>query len=437
MSASPLLAVPTDVLAASSAASSRPASTLPSRPPTHSNGGTPRGGATAPAGAKPQPHRHPITMDVAERLNEEEKNKYIRGKELGEGTYAVVYEGRLRADPTQLVAIKKIKVQKEYSDGIAPDAVREIKFLQELHHANIIRMHSVYSTRDQNLCLVLEHLPRGDLEMLIRDTAAVRYGAADIKAWMGMLCRAVAFCHDRAVLHRDIKPNNLLVAADGALKLADFGLARSCADPYRPMTANVITRWYRPPELLFGARHYTGTVDVWSVGLVFAELVIRNPYLPGNTEVEQIGLICRALGTPNEDNWPGVTRLDSYTVPTDRVYPVATRDTFLGPFGTVGSEGVDLLMKTLVLDPRRRITARAMLAHPWWHADPRPTPVQDLPRRNVAAAEKEKEREREAARMAADLKRRPGAVGGGSGPNTGDEQDRGAKVARRLDFGRK
>ena len=364
-------------------------------------------------------------MDVAERLNEDEKNKYIRGKELGEGTYAVVYEGHLRSDPSQLVAIKKIKVQKEYSDGIAPDAVREIKFLQELSHANIVRLHSVYSTRDQNLCLVLEHLPRGDLEMLIRDTAAVRYGAADIKAWMGMLCRAIAFCHDRAVLHRDIKPNNLLVAADGALKLADFGLARACADPYRPMTANVVTRWYRPPELLFGARHYAGSVDVWSVGLVFAELIIRNPYLPGNSEIEQIGLICRALGTPTEDNWPGVTRLDAYTVPTDQTYPVPKRDTFLGPFGTVGTDGVDLLMKTLVLDPRRRITARAMLSHGWWHAEPRPTPIQDLPQRRDVDKDKKKEEEK----MAADLKRRPGVVG--------DEADRGAKVARRLDFGRK
>lgn len=348
-------------------------------------------------------------------------NSPYPGKELGEGTYAVVFEGRLRTDPTQLVAIKKIKVQKEYSDGIAPDAVREIRCLQELRHANIIRLHGVYSTRDQNLHLVLEHLPRGDLEMLIRDTAAVRYGAADIKAWMGMLCRAVAFCHDRAVLHRDIKPNNLLVAADGALKLADFGLARAAADPYRPMTANVITRWYRPPELLFGARHYAGAVDVWSVGLVFAELVIRNPYLPGNTEVEQIALVCRALGTPTEDNWPGVTRLDAYAVPADRLYPVPTRDVFLGPFGTVGPDGVDLLMHSLVLDPRRRISARGMLQHPWWHVDPRPTPVQDLPRRHVPA-DKEKER------MAADLRRRPGVVG---------DEDRGAKVARRLDFGRK
>ncbi|OAA64519.1 serine/threonine-protein kinase [Niveomyces insectorum RCEF 264] len=467
MSASPLLAIPTDALAPSPGSSSRPSSIQPPRSLTSPNsngtsriksssggGGGVDGGAEraasaartqpptdkAHAGAQQRPHshhhhhhhhhhRHPPDLDVAERLNEEEKNKYIRGKELGEGTYAVVYEGRLRADPSQLVAIKKIKVQKEYSDGIAPDAVREIKFLQELRHPNIVRLHGVYSTRDQNLNLVLEHLPRGDLEMLIRDTAAVRYGAADIKAWMGMLCRAVAFCHDRAVLHRDIKPNNLLVAADGALRLADFGLARACADPYRPMTANVVTRWYRPPELLFGARHYAGAVDVWSVGLVFAELVIRNPYLPGNTEVEQIALICRALGTPTEDNWPGVTRLDAYTVPSDRTYPVPGRDAFLGPFGTVGPDGVDLLMKTLVLDPRRRITARAMLAHAWWHAEPRPTPVQDLPRRNVANAEKaKKDKEREQAKMAADLKRRPGVVG---------DEDRGAKVARRLDFGRK
>src|SRR3569833_3896852 len=130
-----------------------------------------------------------------------------------------------------------------------------------------------------------------------------------------MLTRAAAFCHASFVLHRDSKPNNLLIAADGTVKLADCGLARPFADPSAVMTANVITRWYRPPALLAGARHYSGAVDVWSVGLVFAELIIRMPYLPGNSEVEQVALICRALGTPPEDNWPGVKALPHYTVP--------------------------------------------------------------------------------------------------------------------------
>lgn len=335
------------------------------------------------------------------------------GKKLGEGTYANVYLGFLRSDPSQQVAIKKIKIQKEYTEGMAPDAVREIKHLQELSHPNIITLHSVFSSKDQNLNLVLEFLPLGDLEMLIRDTDNIRYGTADIKAWMGMLTRAVWFCHENFVLHRDIKPNNLLIAADGEVKLADFGLARSFSDPYRPMTANVITRWYRPPELLFGALHYSGAVDVWSVGLVLAELVLRLPYIAGNTEIHQIQLICQAVGTPTEENWPGVTKLPDYTVDKE-VTPVRGRDHYMAMFGTLGYEGVDLLMKTLSLDPKKRITARDMLRHDWWHKDPRPTRKQDLPKKSGGQE-----------KVGADLKRRPGMV----------EEDRGTKVARKLDFG--
>ncbi|KAK3398945.1 kinase-like domain-containing protein [Sordaria brevicollis] len=404
MANSPLVARPTDAL-------------QPSKPLPSSSGGTPSGGLPRSARGQRIAAEARPTMDLMEQMNEDEKNKYIKGKKLGEGTYANVYLGHSCLDASVKVAIKKIKVQKEYQDGIAPDAIREMKYLQKLRgHANIIILHSVFSSKDQNLNLVLEYLPLGDLEMLIRDVDHVRYGAADIKAWMGMLTRAVWWCHDNYVLHRDIKPNNLLIAADGEVKLADFGLARSFADPGVRMTANVITRWYRPPELLFGARHYSGAVDIWSVGLVFAELIIRAPYLPGNSEVEQIALICREIGTPTEENWPGVTQLKEYTVPSD-VTPVAGKDKYMGRFGAVGSDGVDLLAKTLILDPRRRITAREMLEHRWWKADPKPTPKYDLPKKTAGAEEK----------AAADLKRRNGMAE--------DDDVRGSKVARKLDFG--
>ncbi|EGX92527.1 serine/threonine-protein kinase [Cordyceps militaris CM01] len=375
-----------------------------------SSNGTPK---PAPPTSVPQ---LPPTLDVAEQMNEEEKRKYVKGKKLGEGTYAIVFLGHLKSNPAKQVAIKKIKVQKEYTEGMAPDAVRELKHLQELSHPNIISLLAVFSSKDQNLNLVLEFLPLGDLEMLIRDTEHVRYGAADIKAWMGMLTRAVWFCHASFVLHRDIKPNNLLIAADGAVKLADFGLARSFADPHHNMTSNVITRWYRPPELLFGAKHYSGAVDVWSVGAVFAELILRAPYMPGNNELDQVRLICEQIGTPTEDNWPGVTRLPEYTVPAQ--HPVHAKDWYLARFGTVGADGVDLLVKTLLLDPKKRITAREMLDHPWWHSDPKPTRTVDLPRKGGDGAE---------AQVGADLKRRPGVV----------DEDRGGKVARKLDFGQK
>ncbi len=338
----------------------------------------------------------------------------IIDKKLGEGTYAIVYLGHLRADPSQQVAIKKIKVNADYRDGLTMDAIREVKHLQELSHPNIIGLHCVFSSKNQNLNLVLEYLPLGDLEQLIRDGDGVRYGAADVKAWMGMLGRAVWFCHARFVLHRDIKPNNLLIAADGEVKLADFGLARSFADPYPNMTHQVITRWYRPPELLYGARHYSGAVDVWSMGVVFAELILRTPFLPGHSDVHQLDLICQAVGTPTEQQWPGVSRLPDYVpVAPDRVRPVPGRDYFQGLFGSAGALGVDLLMSTLALDPRRRPTARRFLEHGWWSAEPPPTRKDDLPRKGGGLD-----------RVGEDLKRRGGEV----------DEPRGSKVARKLDF---
>jgi cyclin-dependent kinase 7 len=414
MAVSPLVAPSTDALQAARATSS-PFKRHPSAVPSSTTGnGTPRLPLPLPKTTIPT-NPSPMTLDPIEQLNEDEKRKYVKGKKLGEGTYANVYLGHARADPASLVAIKKIKVQAAYEDGMAPDAVRELKYLRELHHPNIISLLSVFSSKDQNLNLVLEYLPLGDLEMLIRDVDRVRYGAGDIKAWMGMLTRAVWFCHDNFVLHRDIKPNNCLIAADGEVKLADFGLARGFADPGRRMTANVITRWYRPPELLFGARHYSGAVDVWSVGMVFAELIIRAPFLAGNTEVEQIALICKQIGTPTEDNWPGVTQLREYTVPSEVVAPWG-KEAYMGRFGAVGSDGVDLLVKTVALDPKKRITAREMLEHRWWRTDPKPTRKEDLPRKSDGGEEK----------MGADLKRPNGIL---------EEENRGAKVARKLDFG--
>jgi cyclin-dependent kinase 7 len=298
------------------------------------------------------------------------------------------------------------------------DAVREVRFLQELAHPNIISLIAVFSTKDQNLNLVLEYLPLGDLEMLIKDQNNVHYTLADIKAWMGMLCRGVWFCHANYVLHRDIKPNNLLIAANGVMKLADFGLARSFADPYERMTHQVITRWYRPPELFYKARHYSGGVDVWSVGCVFAELVHRLPYLPGATDVQQLELICQNVGSPNEDNWPGVSSLEAYVaMSSDQATPVKSKQQWLMEFPIIGDKGVDLLMSMLTLDPNKRATAEDLLRHEWWTIEPKPTRSEDLPRKGGGEA-----------RMGEDLKRRGGDLGG-------DDGGRLDKVARKLEFG--
>lgn len=353
--------------------------------------------------------------ELTEQLNNSVAQNYERGKKLGEGTYAVVYQGH-RRDTATTVAIKKIKVNADYKDGLAMDAIREVKYLQELSHPNVIALHDVFS-KHENLHLVLEFLPGGDLEMLIRDQN-IQYGAADIKAWMGMLARGVWFCHENFVLHRDIKPNNLLIAADGEVKLADFGLARSFADPYLNMTHQVITRWYRPPELLYGARQYSGAVDVWSMGMVFAELLLRVPFVAGNSDLDQIAKISEAFGTPTKDNWPGVEQLPLY-IETDKsqIIPTSGRDFFLRQFPTAGPVGADLLMSMCTLDPRKRITAVQTLRHDWWTIDPQPTKNGDLPRKRQSAEKK----------MGEDLSRRGGEINDGPFKN----------AARQLDFGGK
>lgn len=298
------------------------------------------------------------------------------------------------------------------------DAIREVKYLQELSHPNVIALHNVFTSKDQNLNLVLEFLPSGDLEGLIRDTT-IQFGSADIKAWMAMLSRAIWFCHENFVLHRDIKPNNLLIAADGEIKLADFGLARSFADPGFNMTHQVITRWYRPPELLYGARQYSGAVDIWSVGMVFAELILRVPFAAGSTDLDQIHKITEAFGHPTEETWPGVSKLSNYLPPEPgRAIPLRGRDFFLSQFPTVGSSGQDLLASMLALDPRKRLTARQILGHAWWNVEPRPTKKENLPRKGAGGAEK----------VGGDMGRRGGEV-------TGEDEVRFKNAARKLNFG--
>lgn len=368
---------------------------------------------TASSPAKPPTAEHDAKVDLSEQLNADIARKYEKGKKLGEGTYAIVYKGFLRSDPSKQVAIKKIKINEEYKkDGIAMDAIREIKFLQELSHPNVIALHDVFSSKNQNLNLVLEFLPLGDLEGIIKDPE-VRFGLADIKAWMGMIGRAVWWCHENFVLHRDIKPNNLLIAADGEIKLADFGLARTFAEPYDKMTSVVITRWYRPPELFYGARHYSGVVDVWSVGCVLAELALRIPFMVGETDIGQVQKISEAIGTPTEENWPGVSKLKGYIKP-DKVIPLQGKQHWDRLFPTLGPVGREILRAMLALDPRKRLTAKQVLQHEWWSTEPRPTKTENLPRKGGGEDA-----------MGNDLKR------------SGTEMDTGRadKVARKIDFG--
>lgn len=244
-------------------------------------------------------------------------------------------------------------------------------------------MVDVFADR-KNLNLVLEFYD-ADMEMMVKDRT-IAFSPAHIKSWMLMLLCGIEHCHQRQIIHRDLKPNNLLIASEGTIKIADFGLARNFGYPVEPMTSQVVTRWYRAPELLFGARHYTGAVDMWAAGCIFAELMLRTPFLPADTDMGQLKVIFQALGTPSEEEWPGMDSLPDY-VP----FPRTPKPPFASIFNAAADDALDLLGKMLAFNPASRISARAALSHPYFTNAPRPTAPAALPVTDALRFKKAKE----------------------------------------------
>jgi len=183
-----------------------------------------------------------------------------------------------------------------------------------------------------------------------------------IKSYLHQLLQGIAFCHLHRVLHRDLKPQNLLIDSKGVLKIADFGLARAFGVPIRTYTHEVVTLWYRAPEILLGGRQYAVGVDMWSIGCIFAEMVNGHALFPGDSEIDELFKIFRLLGTPTEETWPGVSAYKDYktTFPSWRGEGVAK----VCP--TLCKDGLDLLEKLLIYEPGKRISAQKALNHPYF-----------------------------------------------------------------------
>jgi cyclin-dependent kinase 7 len=296
-------------------------------------------------------------------------DRYERGAILGEGTFGIVHAA-VQKSTQRRVAIKQFKRGK-FKDGVEFTALREVKLQAELKHPNVVELLDVFVHND-TMNVVFEILPN-NLDNVIKDKSIV-LTQADIKAYMKMLLEGLAYCHDHYVLHRDLKPENLLIGPDGQVKIGDFGLARIYGSPNRNMTSMVCTIWYRPPELLFGAREYSGSVDMWGVGCIFAELMLRMPYLTGMNEIDQLGKIFHALGTPTEDAWPGMASLPNYIEFTANTAPPLS-----AIFSAASEDALDLLAKLLKYNPAERPTAEEALQHPYFTTAPAPTPVEKLP----------------------------------------------------------
>ncbi|XP_031796096.1 cyclin-dependent-like kinase 5 [Sarcophilus harrisii] len=184
-----------------------------------------------------------------------------------------------------------------------------------------------------------------------------------VKSFLFQLLKGLGFCHSRNVLHRDLKPQNLLINRNGELKLADFGLARAFGIPVRCYSAEVVTLWYRPPDVLFGAKLYSTSIDMWSAGCIFAELAnAGRPLFPGNDVDDQLKRIFRLLGTPTEEQWPAMTKLPDYK--PYPMYPATTSLVNVVP--KLNATGRDLLQNLLKCNPVQRISAEEALQHPYF-----------------------------------------------------------------------
>lgn len=197
-------------------------------------------------------------------------------EKIGEGTYGVVYKAKNKLTG-EVVALKKIRLDTE-TEGVPSTAIREISLLKELNHPNIVKLLDVIHTENK-LYLVFEFLHQ-DLKKFMDASALTGIPLPLIKSYLFQLLQGLAFCHSHRVLHRDLKPQNLLINADGSIKLADFGLARAFGVPVRTYTHEVVTLWYRAPEILLGCKYYSTAVDIWSLGCIFAEMVTRRAYSP-------------------------------------------------------------------------------------------------------------------------------------------------------------
>ncbi|KAI9714776.1 MAG: serine/threonine protein kinase, CMGC, CDC2/CDK sub [Bogoriella megaspora] len=311
-------------------------------------------------------------------------------QKLGEGTFGEVHKARSRRSGA-FVALKKILMHNE-KDGFPITALREIKLLKMLSHPNVLELEEMAIERKGEgrkkavLYMVTPYMDH-DLSGLL-ENPAVHFTEPQIKCYMMQLLEGLRYLHDSHILHRDMKAANLLIDNEGKLQIADFGLARHYdeavpqpnrggGEAKRDYTTLVVTRWYRPPELLLQLRRYTTAIDMWGVGCVFGEMFKRKPILSGTSDINQAQIIFDLVGSPTDENMPGWNQLPG----CDGVKNFSFRHGNLATvFRDQSKEAISLLSELLKLDWRKRINAIDALQHPYFKAYPKPARPEEIPK---------------------------------------------------------
>ena len=287
---------------------------------------------------------------------------------LGKGTYGTVYKARKISD-NKFYAIKKIKNELD-NEGIPSTALREIAILKKMKNPNVVNVEGIaFNKKHIELCL---EYCKYDLKKLIdsKKHDSSFYNVKFVKNMMYQLLKGVEHLHSHKILHRDLKPQNILVDDNGwILKLADFGLSRVYSIPIRPYTKEVLTLWYRAPEMMLGINNYAIGLDIWSIGCIFVELYLGKPFVMGDSEIDQLFKLFQIYGTFNELTLPGYKNFPYF----DQDFPFwkgiglknyLKQRSHIIP---IDDTAFNLMEKMLAIDPCKRITCKEALNHPYFN----------------------------------------------------------------------
>ena len=248
-------------------------------------------------------------LDAWEKVELSFQARYNQKTLIGKGSGGKVYKAFNTSTKTW-VAMKMIEPDLQ-QNGEASEAIRELGILTVMEHQNVVRILDAFCKPDK-MVLVLEFIEYDLQKYMYRKYSGKCLEPWKVKHFALQLCRGVEYCHARCIVHRDLKPQNILIDYKLILKITDFGLARFVQGPIPHYTGNLVTLWYRPPEIILGQRSCYKPVDMWGVGCVIGEMAIGKPLFPGNSEIDTLYKIFQRLGTPTDATWPGVSQLQYY-----------------------------------------------------------------------------------------------------------------------------
>lgn len=287
------------------------------------------------------------------------KNEFKLLDEIGSGTYAKVYKA-LDYHHQREVAIKCMLLDNERY-GLLCVVIREINLLLDLKHPNIVHLYDIIR-RDHEIYLIFEYMNTDLYQYMLKNSRPLP--GIQTKIYFYQLLNGLEFCHRNQIFHRDLKPQNLLLDSNGTLKIADFGLARDATIPKRAYSKEIVTLWYRSPEILLGIDIYSSAIDIWSAGCIFAEMLHTSPLFKGDCEISQLFCIFQILGTPNDKLWPGVSLLPNYKLDFPQWSTIVSFSKYIS---SIDDHIDDLLKRCLCYQPERRLTAQQALQHSYFH----------------------------------------------------------------------